>query len=98
VLKSMLPCLDVQLLSFDMSVIIIIAVAVCSCSVCFTCRYGVGNWRDILDNNAEALTGRTPVGNFIITVKLLWFAIKVVTGCIVGGLEGQVEEHAFPLM
>ncbi|AQK80831.1 terminal acidic SANT 1 [Zea mays] len=23
--------------------------------------YGVGNWRDILDNNAEAFTGRTPV-------------------------------------
>ncbi|KAL5647370.1 hypothetical protein ACJX0J_041725, partial [Zea mays] len=23
-------------------------------------EYGVGNWRDILDNNAEALTGRTP--------------------------------------
>lgn len=67
-LKSMLPCLDVQLLSFDMSVIIIIAVAVCSCSVCFTCRYGVGNWRDILDNNAEAFTGRTPVGNSVITV------------------------------
>jgi hypothetical protein len=37
-------------------------------SVCFTCRYGVGNWRDILDNNAEAFTGRTPVGNSVITV------------------------------
>jgi hypothetical protein len=46
------------------------------------CRYGSGNWKDILDNNPDVFYRQNTGLYLVIIVNLLWLPIKVLMGCM----------------